>query len=484
VTFSPDYIRLVLNENFEDAKMLLLEPMLAIHAGHLAMLADCGIVTAADARALRDALRQLDVNTLRSTVFTGDCEDLFFHVERLLSHAAGPDTAGRLHTARSRNDMAMAMYRMHLRGSLLALTDATLELRRALTGVAALHTDTIFPAHTHTQPAQPTTLAHYLLAVVEELERHTARLRAAYASTNRCPLGACAITGTGFAIDRARTAAYLGFDSATGNTFGSIASVDYLLESAASAANVAVGMGRFTQDMLLWCTQEMGYLRLSDAFVQTSSIMPQKRNPVALEHARSLLSKAFAELQAIPAAIHNTPFGDIVDTEDDLQPLVADAFKDAVRGVRLLAAALADAEFDVARMAARARTGWVTVTELADTLVRDHGLPFAAAHAMAARVINERRAHPDAALSETVASAAEAVLGRRIEMSEAALSRALAPEHFVAIRETPGGPGARAISEALTNARLRQVADDADVAARQLALATAAERLNVRLNEL
>ncbi len=143
------------------------------------------------------------------------------------------------------------------------------------------------------------------------------RLRAAYAQTNQNPLGACAITGTGFPIDRARTTALLGFDGTTGNTYGSIATVDYLLESVSAAAVLLAGLGRVLQDLLLWCTAEFGYLRLADGFVQCSSIMPQKRNPVALEHARALASKAVGQAHAIMIAVHNTPFGDIVDTEDD-----------------------------------------------------------------------------------------------------------------------------------------------------------------------
>ena len=148
------------------------------------------------------------------------------------------------------------------------------------------------------------------------------RLEAAYASTNRNPLGACAITGTGFPIDRTRTTELLGFDAPTGNTYGSIATVDYLLESVSATAVLLTGLGRVVQDLLLWCTSEFGYLRLADGFVQCSSIMPQKRNPVALEHARAIASKAVGQAGAILTAVHNTPFGDIVDTEDDLQPLV------------------------------------------------------------------------------------------------------------------------------------------------------------------
>src|SRR6266567_4687522 len=213
-----------------------------------------------------------------------------------------------------------------------------------------------------TQRAQPTTVAHYLLAVIEQLERDAERLKGAFDRTNRNPLGACAITGTGFPIDRHLTADLLGFLGPTGNTYGSIATVDYLLESASAASVLLVGLGRFVQDLLLWCTAEFGYVRFGDGFVQSSSIMPQKRNPVAIEHARAIGSKALGQTQAILTSVHNTPFGDIVDTEDDLQPLVFSMFRDATRAVRLVAAALATAEFDAERLEARAADGWTTLT--------------------------------------------------------------------------------------------------------------------------
>ena len=245
----------------------------------------------------------------------------------------------------------------------------------------------MFAVHTHTQRAQPTTVAHYLLAGIEQLERDGARLRSAFERTNRCPLGACAITGTGFPIDRQLTADLLGFAGATGNTYGSIATVDYLLESVAAAGVLLVGLGRIVQDFLLWSTAEFDYLRLGDGFVQCSSIMPQKRNPVALEHVRAIGSKALGQSQAIVTSVHNTPFGDIVDTEDDLQPLVFSMFLDATRAVNLMAAATATADFDAERLEARAADGWTTLTELADVLVRDHGLPFRTAHRIVARLV-------------------------------------------------------------------------------------------------
>jgi argininosuccinate lyase len=364
---------------------------------------------------------------------------------------------------------------MVLREGVLSVATAALALRRSLLDVAALHTRTGFPAHTHAQPAQPTTVAHYLLAVIEELERSATRLVAAYRTTNCCPLGACAITGTGFPIDRQRTSDLLGFARPTGNTYGSIATVDYLLESAAAAAGLVVGLGRFAQDLLLWSTVEVGYLRLPDGLVQISSIMPQKRNPVALEHARALLSRAWAELTAASQVPHNTPFGDIVDTEDDLQPLVHGAFRNATRAVSLLAVTLASAEFDVEKMGARAAGEWVTVTELADTLVRDHGLSFGAAHAIVTSVVQEARRSGGPATAASLVSAARQH-GHEIACSDTELAQILSPVHFVEVRRTHGGPAPAIVAAALATAESAFVADQAALAALRQDLEDAARR--------
>jgi argininosuccinate lyase len=481
--FNPDYVRLVLRENFEDAKRLFLEPLLAIHRAHLVMLAERGIVSVEDARRIRDALDRIDSETVRGATYDITCEDLFFYIDRLVAAACGRDVADRLHTARSRNDIDMTMYRMRLREFLISLMEATLGLRRLLVELARKHTTAIFPAHTHTQPAQPTTVAHYLLAVLEQLERDTVRLRAAYLVTNRSPLGACAITGTGFPIDRDRTSELLGFDSPSGNTYGSIATVDYLLESAASAGVLLAGLGRFVHDMLLWCTREIGFLRLADDLVQKSSIMPQKRNPVALEHARALLSKALGQAGALPLAVHNTPFGDIVDTEDDLQPLVASAFGDAARAVALVAAAMTGAEFDVSHMRARAAADWVTATELADTLVREHDLAFGQAHAIVADVIRGRQADARTSLSDLLAAASRSA-GRDIRIADAELTRILSPEHFISVRRTPGGPSPEVTGAALDVVVTRVKDDEQAVRALRGGLDQAQERLASAASQL
>jgi argininosuccinate lyase len=475
--FAPEYVTHVLNENFEDAKVLFLSPLLAIHHAHLVMLVGTGIVSRDDARRIRDALEQLSEPEVRAARYDGTCEDLFFYVERLLVRACGDEVAGRLHTARSRNDIDMTMYRMRQREFVLGLLGATLDLRRVLLATADRHRNTVFAAHTHTQPAQPTTVAHYLLAAIEQLERDSTRLSAAFATVNACPLGACAITGTGFPIDRGVTSDLLGFDAPTGNTYGSIATVDYLLESAAAVSITLTGLGRFVQDLLLWCTAEFGYLRLGEGYVQSSSIMPQKRNPVALEHARGIASKAIGQAAAIVTAVHNTPFGDVVDTEDDLQPLVFSMFKDATRAVKLVAAALHDAEFDRERMAARAGQNWITVTELADSLARERGLSFRTAHGIAARFVTEQSAQPSLPSTTILDRVARDVTGAAIGWSDAELQRILSPARFVEVRRTPGGPAPDETARAVGLSRERLAADDASWKRAMTRLKEAEERL-------
>jgi argininosuccinate lyase len=482
--FAPEYVKYVLNENFEDAKALLLEPMVAIDYAHLVMLAEQGLIAPEHARRVRDALDRLPLDVLKHAQYDGSCEDLFFYIQRQLAAEAGDDAAGRLHMARSRNDIDMTMYRMRQREFVLAVLRASLELREALLEIAGHHLETVFAAHTHTQPAQPTTVAHYLLAMIEQLERDGGRLKAAFQSVNRSPLGSCAITGTAFPIDRWTTSGLLGFDEPTGNTYGSIATVDYLLEALSATATLLVGVGRFVQDMLLWCTAEFGYLRLPDGYVQCSSIMPQKRNPVALEHARALGSKALGQALAIFNAVHNTPFGDIVDTEDDLQPLVFTAFKDATRAITLVAAAMKGAQFDVARMGERATKGLITVTELADTLAREQGIPFRSAHGIATAFVRTRAGASQLSDVEALAVASKEVVGTPIRFTAEQLALVLSPKHFVEIRRTPGGPSPAETSLATRESLNRAEEDRAWLQERIERLKSAQQELERRARAL
>ena len=434
------YSEAVLAHNFEYARTHFVDALMDIHHAHTRMLAHCGIISREECAALVVALDGLELERIKAARFDGSFEDLFYLVEKLLDERAGPHIAGKMHTARSRNDIAITLYRMTARREVLALLNAANESRKVLLDLAAAHVETVMPAHTHAQPAQPTTLAHYLLAACEFLARDGERLRAAYLRVNRCPMGAAAITTTGFPIDREETARLLGFDGVAENSYGAIAAIDYITECAAVVAVAMVNLGKLVQDLLLWSTREFGFLRLSDGFVQASSIMPQKRNPVALEHVRILASRALGQAQAVLTCAHNTPFGDINDSEDNLQPLVAAMFGDAQRALRLFAGLMGEAEFDRERMACQAAKNFLTVTELADTLVRGAGMSFREAHDVVAKAVR-------VCGTEDSAAALTRALGRirpDLRLTTEEIERALDPRHFVRVRAATGGAGAGA----------------------------------------
>ena len=454
---APVYSETVLAVNFDDAKKYFLDALLEIHSAHTLMLARQSIIPKADARLCLEAIARLDRPKILAARYDGRCEDLFFYVQDLLVQACGEEAAGKIHTARSRNDIDLTMYRICLRREVLRIAAETADARQVLLDVAASHTETIMPAYTHTQPAQPTTLAHYLLAAVEFLGRDIQRLRAAFATINRNPLGACAITTTGFPIDRDYTARLLGFEGLQVNSYGAIAAIDYLSEAASVIAVLMVNLGRLVQDLLLWCTEEFGFLRLSDAYVQSSSIMPQKRNPVALEHTRILASKAFSQAQAVLSCVHNTPFGDIVDSEDDLQPLAFSMCADASRTLRLFAGVMSHAEVDRERMRRRACGSFLTVTELADALVREEGISFRTAHHLVAAAVRAigREYSPERMVTE-MESLAPGSLGRPLRKPREVWLRALDPVNFIRVRKIPGGPALEAVQAQMTTARKEQ----------------------------
>src|SRR5579864_2336151 len=377
-----------------------------------------------------------------------------------------------MHTARSRNDIAITLYRMTLRRELLALATAVVDVRAVALDLAARHIETIMPAHTYTQPAQPTTLAHYLLGVAEFLARDSSRIQAAFTRVNLNPLGACAITTTGFSIDREMTAGLLGFEGLAENSYGAIASIDYVTESAATVVVAMGNAGKFVQDLLLWSTCEFGWVRLSDGFVQSSSMMPQKRNPVALEHARILASRALGEAQAVFTCAHNTPFGDINDSEDDLQPLVFTLFADALRALRLLAGLLKSAEVDREHLACRAAADFMTVTELADTLVRQAGMSFREAHTLVSKAVKE------AGGDDSPRAIATALLAENpsVPLTQYEIERVLDPRNFVNVRRVTGGPAPEVVTEALARARNDQAIFDEWIQSKQEMLQEARRR--------
>jgi argininosuccinate lyase len=455
------YSETVLEFNFRDSQQHFFDSLLEIHQAHALMLGRQRIISRAEMATILSGLMDLDREKILSARYDGTVEDLFYFVERELSGQIGEETAGKLHIARSRNDIDVTLYRMRLRHEVLDLGREISSLREALIEVARQNLTTVMPAHTHTQPAQPTTFAHYLAATLEFLTRDLGRFRHAFDNINCNPLGACAITTTGFAIDRQMTARLLGFEGLVENSYYAIGGIDYLLEAAGAMATAAVNLGRFTQDLLLWSTQEFSYLTLNDGYVQGSSIMPQKRNPVALEHVRILLSKTVGQSQALLTSVHNTPFGDINDVEDDLQPLVFSAFSDARRAVKLLRGAIEALIIDRQALRSRAGGSLLTMTELADTLTRREQISFRLAHrlvgATARKISGPDATHEE--IVETLMEVAGQLLDRPLRSGKKDLLKALCPLNFVEVRNTVGGPSPATVKDFLARQKALAVED-------------------------
>jgi argininosuccinate lyase len=436
------YKEVVLEPAYNEAKQHLLEPMMAINKAQLIMLTEQCLISKNEGKQIAEAIQNLDLQTIRISNFSGRVEDLFFQVEdELLKHAG--DIAGNLHIARSRNDMAITMYRLTLREKMQTALSSVLFLKEQLLKFASNHADTLMIGYTHTQQAQPTTLGHYIIAVVDSLTRDIERFRLAYQHCNQSPMGAAAFTTSGFNINRDRMRELLGFDGLVENSYDAIAGADYMAEVMTATQIMAINLGRFVQDLLLWSTQEYGAFRVSDPYVQISSIMPQKRNPVSLEHIRSLLSSCVGNTQTVLTMLHNTPFGDIVDTEDDMQPYGWRSLDLLDKLCRLLACVIATADVNKVVLRERTKASFATITELADTLVRTDSLTFRKAHEISSQVVKKALSQGLVAHEITltlVNEAARKVIGKELFLDAPKLQQALDPDYFVKIRSLPGGP--------------------------------------------
>jgi argininosuccinate lyase len=353
-----------------------------------------------------------------------------------------------------------------------------MNLRGTMLNLAAQHHETLIPAYTHTQPAQPSTLAHFLLAIAENLGRDIKRLQRAFENMNYSPMGACAITTTGFPINRERTSELLGFTAPTVNSYASISSIDYFTEMLGATIVLLVNVGKFSQEFLLMAMQEFDVIVLSDGYVQTSSIMPQKRNPVALEHVRAIASKGLGQAMGVMTAVHNTPFGDINDSEDDIQPLIYNAIRDANRAVSLLANSLKSATFKIETLRKRAEENFITVTELADTIVRRENLSFRNAHHIVAKSVKDAIEAKSEITHDILQAAAREVIGKELSLSAEETVQSMSAANFVGIRTIYGGPAPEETRRALQVERERAEMDERWFAEKTMFLDNARQNLN------
>ena len=381
----PDEIMEEINASIDFDRKLAQQDIAGSKA-HVAMLASQGIVEPADAeaitRGLDDVKGEIEAGAF---AFSRALEDIHMNVESRLAAQIGAP-AGRLHTARSRNDQVATDFKLWVRDTIDSLEIQVAGLQQALAERALASADMVMPGFTHLQSAQPVTFGHHLLAYVEMFARDRGRFSDARARLNECPLGAAALAGTSFPIDRFATAKALGFDRPTANSLDSVADRDFALETLSAASICAVHLSRFAEELVLWTTAQFGFVRLSDAFSTGSSIMPQKRNPDAAELVRGKSGRVFGHLMGLLTVMKGLPLAYSKDMQEDKEGVF-----DALQTLSLCLAAatgmVRDLEPDAKRMRAAAGSGYSTATDLADWLVRALKMPFREAHHVTGRIV-------------------------------------------------------------------------------------------------
>ena len=420
---------------------------IAASRAHAAMLGATGIIAADDAAAIDAGLEAVAADYAESGVAEDlALEDIHMQTEARLTERIGP-VAGRLHIARSRNDQVATDFRLWVRASVDETAAALAGLRAALIERAAEHADSVMPGFTHLQSAQPVTLGHHLMAYYEMIGRDLSRLGDARARMNRCPLGSAALAGTGFPVDRAATAAALGFDGPMRNSLDAVSDRDFALDYLGAAAQCALHLSRLAEEFVLWASQPFGFVALSDQWSTGSSIMPQKRNPDAAELVRGHAGRIVGCLTALMVTMKGLPLAYSKDLQDD-KPPVFEAHDLLALSIAAMTGMVESATFNAGRMRAGAAAGYATATDLADWLVREAGLPFREAHHVTGRVVR---------LAEDKGAALEALTLDELRAVDERIDRrvydVLSLDQSVASRTSFGGTAPERVREAIAAAR-------------------------------
>jgi argininosuccinate lyase len=381
----PDAVLQAINASI-DFDQRLAEQDIRGSLAHVAMLAAQGIVSKPDADAIAEGLAGVreEIESGRFT-FSRALEDVHMNVEGRLAEAIGA-AAGRLHTARSRNDQVATDFRLWVRDAIDAIDLALADLQGALADKALAHAATVMPGFTHLQSAQPVTFGHHLLAYVEMISRDRGRFRDARARLNESPLGAAALAGTSFPIDRSMTAAALDFDRPMANSLDAVSARDFVIETLAAASIAATHLSRFAEEIVVWSTPQFGFVKLSDRFTTGSSIMPQKKNPDAAELVRGKSGRVIGALVAMLTVMKGLPLAYSKDMQEDKEGTF-DALDTLLLSTAAMAGMVRDLEPEATAMKRAAGAGYATATDLADWLVRSLGMPFREAHHVTGRIV-------------------------------------------------------------------------------------------------
>jgi argininosuccinate lyase len=471
----------LIEPQLQEQRQLYFELMLDVNDAHTLMLHAREILSPQEARQLLQVSQELRERGAAALLLIPEREDLYLNMEAHLIDRLGERVGGRLHMGRSRNDLYATMQRMKCRAELLRVAQLLLDLRGVILGTAESGLETVIPGYTHMQPAQPITYGHYLAGVAHAFARDSARLMAAYARINLSPLGAGALAGTGFPIDRSLVAAYLGFDGVLTNSLDAVASRDYVAEMLGAMALTLSTLSRMNQDFYFWVTSEFSLLVLPEEFVAGSSIMPQKRNPILFEHLSAKVAHVLGAYVSVLTTLKGTPYTHSRVSAGEVFVLPWKAVAEAETALRLVTAILPKLQINRTVALANAATNFSTVTELADELVRKMGISFRSAHEIVKHAVHRlhHRGQTCQALTLPLLNeAATKVLGKPLEgIDEEDLRQALDPLENVRRRNVVGGPAPQDVAVRLQELHRQLEADRRELDVRCERLRAASARL-------
>ncbi|MFY3160740.1 argininosuccinate lyase [Achromobacter xylosoxidans] len=458
-----------------------------INQAHLLMLARAGLMPRASAIGLAQALQQMERDGPAAVPLDPQREDAYFNYEAHLMRLAGTDAGGRLHVARSRNDILATHDRLRARDAGLDVLDALNNVREVAISRAQQYADVVMPGYTHLQSAQPITYGHYLIAAADAIARDAARIEQALAHIDACPLGAGALAGTTFPIRREDTARLLGFGHCVANSLDAVASRDFAWELMSAMTIASLTWGRIAQDFYVWATPEFGLIHFPDRVAGTSSIMPQKKNPVVVEYLKGKTSHLIALFTASMTAVKGTHFTHSGDGNRESMRSFWESADECIRCLALFRLVLDAAEPVEHTMLRKARTDFSTATDLADALVRESGLSFREAHHVVGAVVRQAL-DADLAADEITAAmvnaAASQQTGRDIRLDAASVRRCLDPLASVQARSAHGGPAPVLSSQRIAELRGALEAARTQAAARRASVAAARATLKQELAAL
>lgn len=440
------YIENLRKPEFELLIEHFFDPLFTLNRAHVIMLEENHLLEPEPAAEILQVFDRIEDEGIDESVSGADHSDIHFYVEEYLIDELGEQTGGVLQTGRSRTDVYDAAGRIVVRERLLEIIEGIVTLRTAVLDLAAESTETVMTGYTHSQPAQPITLSHYLLAFDNLLGRDFDRLKRAYDLTNDCPLGSAVMGGTGFDVDRHRLAELGGYDGLVFNTYDATASMDFVPEATSAAAILMTNISRLARDLIEWGTHEFDVVEISDGYASVSSMMPQKKNPYTLEKLRTEASDTIGAANSSLIHLKAAPYGDVSEVAKyAFVPLVQES-GEIERMLRLMGGVIDTLEINEQRLYQNAAENFCTMTEVADTLVREDGLSFRQAHeivgSMVRIALDDDRGADDLTLDD-INRAARSVIDRTTSLDDETFQQAIDPAVNVQRRDIPGGTAPR-----------------------------------------